>query len=137
MLEGLLLPDAERPESIASLGRAVNGLDESECWGWSIVRRRKTPTRSQRQNAYLWGVCYATILETGLLEGWTDKDLHEYFLGEHFGWETVHGFGRSRIKPLRRSSKLKVGEFSEYVEFIHRAMAERGLVIPDPPSDLL
>lgn len=91
-------------------------------------------TRSLAQNAYLWGVCYTTILASGKLEleGWRKEDLHEYFLGEHFGWETIEGFGRKRMRPLNRSSNLNKMDFVDYVAFIQQKMAEIGIVIPDP-----
>ena len=80
------------------------------------------------------GVCYPTILETGgeALAGWTKDDLHDYFLGEHFGWETIEGFGRKRIKPIRRSSKLSTMEFVDFVDFIQMKAAELGIYIPSP-----
>jgi hypothetical protein len=87
-------------------------------------------TRSVEQNSYLWGVCYKTICEH--LEGWSADDVHEYCLGECFGWETLEGLGRRRLRPLRRSSKLSTTEFSDYVAFIQRRMAEHGIYIPDP-----
>lgn len=90
--------------------------------------------RTQAQNAYLWGVCYQTILERGgeTLGGWTKDDLHEYFLGEHFGWEHLEGFGRRRVKPAHRSSTLNKMEFVDFVDFIQRKAAEMGIVIPNP-----
>lgn len=95
-----------------------------------VVVRRHKKKRSTSQNAYLWGVCYKLI--TDHLDGWTANDVHEFFLGECFGWETLEGLGRTKVKPLRRSSKLSTAEFSDYVAFIQRFMAERSLVIPDP-----
>lgn len=96
----------------------------------------KQRTRSDPQNRYLWGVCYPTILQAGgeTLSGWDAEDLHEYFLGEHFGWETLDGFGRKRLRPLRRSSKLTRIEFADYVGFIQRKAAELGIFIPDPDT---
>lgn len=91
-------------------------------------------TRSNDQNAYLWGVVYPTILKR--LQGWDGDDLHEYFLGEHFGWETLEGLGRKRLKPIRRSSKLSPTEFREHWQFIQRKMAEIGIDIPDPNEDV-
>ena len=95
---------------------------------------KKGGTRSLQQNAYLWGVCYATILEQGgeTLAGWTATDLHEYFLIEHFGHEVLEGFGRKRLKPLHRSSVLTKMEFVDFVAFIQQKAAEMGIVIPDP-----
>lgn len=88
--------------------------------------------RSEQQNRYLWGVVYPKILEAGKLEGWTADDLHEYLLGEHFGWEVVTGFGRKRMRPIRRSSRLGKLEFVDYVAFIQQRMAEHGIYVPDP-----
>jgi len=59
-------------------------------------------------------------------------DLHTFFLGEHFGWEVVEGFGKKRHKPLRRSSKLTKQEFSDYLAFIEARCAEMGIHIPEP-----
>jgi len=97
------------------------------------VKISKQGKRSIAQNSYLWGVCYETILQHGLKDqGWTNQDLHDYFLGEHFGWETIEGFGRKRIKPIKRSSVLDKMEFVDYVAFIQQKAAEMGIVIPDP-----
>jgi hypothetical protein len=57
-------------------------------------------------------------------------------LGECFGWETVEGFGRKRLKPLKRSAKLGTQEFSDFVAFIQRRAAELGIFVPDPEGDL-
>ena len=92
-------------------------------------------TRSLEQNAYLWGVCYETILVQGGLreQGWTREDLHEYFLGEFHGWQELEGFGRKRVKPIERSSGKSKMEFVDYVNFIHQRAAEQlGIAIPDP-----
>jgi hypothetical protein len=89
-------------------------------------------TRSDSQNKYLWGAVYPTILKDGNLDGWHAEDLHEYFLGEHFGWETVEGFGRKRMRPIKRSSRLSTVEFADYVDFIQRKAAELGIYIADP-----
>ena len=87
-------------------------------------------TRSLEQNRALWGVIYPAILQH--LHGWEAEDLHEYFLGEHYGWETLEGFGRKRLKPMRRSSKLSTTEFADHIAFIQRRMAEHGIYVPDP-----
>jgi len=90
--------------------------------------------RSIEQNAYLWGVCYETLLKDGGLEeqGWRRDDLHEYFLGEYFGWQELDGLGRKRVRPIKRSSGLRVMEFADYIGFIQQRAAEFGVVIPDP-----
>lgn len=96
------------------------------------------PRRSNSQNAYLWGAVYPHILKAGAehLGGWEAEDLHEYLLGEHFGWERVEAFNRVRMRPIRRSSKLNKQEFSDFVEFIKRRMAGFSIVIPDAGEGL-
>jgi hypothetical protein len=94
----------------------------------------KGPRRSHEQNRLLWGYIYPTILKH--LEGWEADDIHEYCLGEWSGWETVEGLGRKRLRPLRRSSKLTTAEFNDFVSFIQRHMAEKGIVIKDTDEEL-
>lgn len=90
-------------------------------------------TRSDQQNRLLWSL-YGDILERGgeAMGGWTKDDLHELFLGLHFGWEVIEGFGQRRKKPMRRSSKLNTVEFTDFVEFILRYMAEQGVYLETP-----
>ena len=94
--------------------------------------KQYSPRRSLNQNAYLWGVVYPMICGLSELEGWESEDVHEYMLGEWSGWQELKGFGRRRMKPIRRSSKLSKLDFADYVAFIQRKMAGLGLVIPDP-----
>ena len=93
-----------------------------ECRHW-----RKS--RSNDQNAYLWGVCYAALRDA---TGQDVNDWHEYMLGEWAGWEEHELFGRKRLRPVRRSSKLSAAEFSDYVAFVQQRAAENGVFIPDP-----
>lgn len=125
-----VLPAADRADMLGRFLRFVHRLDPSK--RWEIAVGPYVKRRSSSQNAYLWGVVYPTILQAGQLDGWTADDLHEFFLGEKFGWETMEGFGRKRLKPLRRSSKLTTVEFADYVDHIQRFMAEKGVYIPDP-----
>ena len=117
---------------VAKIAGFLVRLPADKAWRVSVVEQKRT--RTQQQNRYLWGVAYPAILAGGgeALGGWTAEDLHEYFLGEHFGWETLEGFGRKRIKPLRRSAKLSTLEFSDFVAFIQRKAAEFCVYVPDP-----
>lgn len=112
----------------------IGNLDPERDWEL-IVRPRKS-ARSLSQNAYLWSI-YDYILRTGgeQMGGWTRDDLHEFFLITHFGSETRELFGRKRLKPLRRSSKLNKQEFTDFLETIFRFMAERGVYIPSPDEN--
>jgi hypothetical protein len=95
-----------------------------------IVRKSR---RSSDQNTLLWAL-YEDVLRQGgeTLGGWTKDDLHEYVLGEYFGWDVSEAFGRKRMKPKRRSSRLTKTEFSDFVEFIVRRFAEHGIVLALP-----
>lgn len=106
----------------------LSALSTDQAWKITVAEWKRT--RSNEQNAYLWGVVYTTILQH--LPGWDADDLHEYFLGEWSGWEVLEGLGRKRLKPVRRSSKLSTTEFMDFIAFIQRTMAERGVYVPDP-----
>jgi hypothetical protein len=137
MSERFVLPKLmPRERHIEHIARFLAGLSQADAW--EVVVSKVKRRRSNQQNAYLWGVVYPTILKRGgeQLSGWTADDLHEYFLGEHFGWETLSGFGRKRMKPIRRSSKLSTLEFADYLAFIQRRCAELGIYIPDPNEQM-
>jgi hypothetical protein len=115
---------------VNSVAVLVRQLDESRAWVVTVEEFRRP--RTNQQNAFLWGVVYPCVIEAGNLEGWTANDLHEYFLGECFGWETLEGLGRKKVKPVKRSSRLNKQEFSDYLEFISAKCADMGIVIPEP-----
>jgi hypothetical protein len=118
-----------RADSVERLGRVLMSLPLVR---YLVTIEEAKPKRSDPQNRYLWGLVYPTVLAAGKLEGWSANDLHEYLLGEHFGWELVEGFGRKRQRPVRRSSRLNKQEFSDYVAFIQQRMSEHGIFVPDP-----
>ena len=125
-----------RERAIQNVSGFLARLPADKSWRVSVTEAKRT--RTQAQNRYLWGVAYAAILKGGgeALKGWDASDLHEFFLGEHFGWETVEGFGRKRLKPLKRSARLTTLEFSDFVAFIQRKAAEFGVYVPDPEGSL-
>lgn len=125
-MQVLTLPKGER--SLARVVAFLSALSKDKAWKLEVSEQKAR--RSDEQNRYLWGCVYKTILEH--LPGWDSNDVHEYFLGEFFGWETLEGLGRKRLKPIRRSSKLNKTEFADYVGFIQRTMAEKGVYIPEP-----
>lgn len=96
----------------------------------NILRKSR---RSTDQNALLWSL-YDDILKKGgeTLGGWNKDDLHEYCLGEYFGWTKHEAFGRTRLKPNRRSSRLTKAEFADFVEWIVRKMAGFGILLELP-----
>jgi hypothetical protein len=122
---------AERPEVIGRIGRILSSLAPEKRWKVEIEEHK--PKRTDAQNRYLWGVCYSHILREGgeQLAGWRAEDLHEFFLGECYGWTVVQGFGAKRKRPIRRSSRMNKQEFSDYVGYIQQRAAELGITIPD------
>ena len=133
----LVIPQGRDPAKLGQVLGAISTLDPMKRWDIEI-RERTGVRRTDQQNRYLWGVVYAHILKAGgeALRGWEAKDIHEYFLGEHFGWETLTGFGRKRVRPLRRSSRLNKQEFADYLDFIIRKVGEIGIDIPSPDEYL-
>jgi hypothetical protein len=128
-----IFPKGTTPDQIASaVSVMVRWLDPAKSWKVTLEEFR--PRRSDAQNAFLWGVVYPSILEGGgeALAGWQKDDLHEFMLGEHFGWETLTLGGKTVHKPVRRSSRLNKQDFSDYLEFLSRRAAELGIVIPEP-----
>jgi hypothetical protein len=95
-----------------------------------VTVAEKKRRRSDEQNRYWWGVVVKTYCDH--LDGWDPDDVHTYLCGEHFGWQRIEGLGRSRVKPIRRSSRLSKAEFAELVDFAQRKAAEHGFYVPDP-----
>ncbi len=128
-----IFPKGTTPDQLATAAaRMVQGLDPSRAWCIEVLEWKRP--RTDQQNRFLWGVCYPAILEGGgeTLAGWTRDDIHEYMLGEWGGWETLEGFGRKRMRPIKRSSKLNKQEFSDYLLFLETRCMEMGIDIPTP-----
>jgi hypothetical protein len=119
---------AKGERSLTRIVAVLSALAKDKAWKIEISEAKRT--RSHEQNAYLWGCVYKTICQH--LPGWDADDVHEYCLGEWAGWEVLEGLGRKRLKPIRRSSKLTTTEFCDYVAFIQRTMAAKGIYIADP-----
>ena len=133
-MQQFILPKlAHREGAIERIAKILGTLGQESAWRVELHEHK--PTRSTQQNRYLWGCVHPTILKAGKLEGWTAEEVHDYCLGEHFGWETVTGFGRKKIRPLRRSARLSKTEFMDFIAFIQQRMAEHGIFIPDPDPD--
>lgn len=121
----------DRAAAIGRIAAFLTALSRSHAW--TVEVKQLARRRSDPQNRYLWGVCYPAI--TKHLPGWTSDDVHEFCLGECFGWERLEGLNRARLKPVKRSSKLSVTEFMDYVAWIQHRMAENGIYVPDPNEE--
>lgn len=123
-----------REGTINRIATVLSRLGQDNAWAVEVKEHK--PIRSTQQNKYLWGVVYPSILAAGQLEGWTAEEVHDYCLGECYGWETVEGLGRKRIRPIKRSAKLSKMEFVDFVAFIQQRMAEHGIFVPDADDAL-
>jgi hypothetical protein len=126
-----------RDRTVERIATFLRSLPPAKSWKLEVAEQKRT--RSNQQNAYLWGVVYPRFIAGGgeELRGWSAEDLHEYFLGECWGWERLAGLGRVRMRPLRRSSRLSTTDFCEFVAFIQRRAAELGIYIPDPNEECI
>jgi hypothetical protein len=129
-----VFPKGTSPDAMAvAITRMVQGLAPDRVWSVEVAEWKKP--RTNQQNAYLWGVVYPMVLEAGgeALAGWTRDDLHEYFLGEVWGWETLEGFGKKRLRPLKRTSRMTAAEFTEYLHGIENRLMDLGIgPLPEP-----
>lgn len=118
---------------IKAVATMVVAIDTKKSWCITVEPWKRK--RSDAQNRFLWGVVYPMILEQGgeTLGGWTRDDIHEFMLGECFGWEVLEGLGRKRMRPLKRSSALNKEEFTEYLMFLEQRCIDMGMgPLPEP-----
>lgn len=121
---------------------AVERLAAFLLHAWAGKRVRVTfceakPQRSNDQNAYLFGVCYAAIRDA---TGNDVDDLHQWACGEYFGWREIDVMGSRRKVPIRSTTRdehghravLSTADFSDFVAFIQNKAAEFGVYIPEP-----
>lgn len=104
--------------------------------GFRVELHEHKSTRSDKQNRTIWWV-YENILRLGgnTMAGWLPEELHEFFLGRHFGVVTKVVFGKVVETPVRRSSRLSKFEFMQYMDSIYAFMASQGVVLPQPDPD--
>jgi hypothetical protein len=129
--EGVLVPEAARrwlKELKALIGEDVR------------ITLRRWKKRTVRQNAYLWGVVYAVLLDglrkLALEAGETcpfdsDEDLHEAMKHRFLGITVVTFLGES-IELPPSTAKLSTRQFSGYVEGIAQWGASLAIFIPPP-----
>ena len=91
--------------------------------------------RTLSQNSLIWAIYDEIIDKCPEVAGFTNEELHEFFLMHHFGEEHKTLFGRPCVRPVRRSSRLSKQDFSDFVESILAFMAVRGVVIKMPGTD--
>ena len=105
--------------------------------GLEIIWRR--PRRSNKQNAYLWGVVYER-LAAGLSNHYqkhiTAKMIHEICKDAFMPRYTVPGIERE--VPMSTTDLTRNGNeesFQDYVLQIQEMAARKGIYIPDPGEE--
>lgn len=142
-----ILHTENRARALQLAQKALEALDANIAWKVTVEPFKSSRTRSQ--NAYLWGVCYPAMSERS---GYETTELHEYLLGEFYGWvdkrvpkKPSNPSGKESI-PRRSTTRNEKGkravlstkEFADYVEFVQRFAAEKlMLVIADPDPGLV
>lgn len=113
---------------------------------WEVIVRPFRRKRSNDQNAYERGVCCVMLANA---VGYDPDDVHEFLCGTYFGWrqvkcpKTPSNPAGVRDVPIRTTTTNPEGErevlnkqdYWDFVEFIQRFGAERGVLIPDPSSE--
>jgi hypothetical protein len=112
---------------------------------WEVIVREKKSTRSNAQNAYLWGVVYPPMCDA---TGYEKDDIHEMMCGTHFGWvpkkvpkKPGNPDGIEEV-PRRTTTRDETGQadvmskmdFCDFIAFVQRFAAARGIYIPDPEN---
>ena len=128
MTETITIPAASRERAVQRVSDYLLAALPGKELVVTVAQKKRR--RSDEQNRYWWGVVVATFCKA--LEGWHPEDVHDYLLGEHFGWERVEGLGKVKLRPIKRSSKLSKQEFAELVAHAQQIGAEHGIFIADP-----
>jgi len=112
---------------------------------WRVVVSPYRPHRSNDQNAYLWGVCYKAISDA---IGYEPAEVHEFLLGTHMGWKdkrvpkkpsNPEGIESVPIRTTTHNADgnkdvLNKQDFSDYIAFVQRFAASKGVFIADPEA---
>ena len=129
-----IFPKGTQPdEIIRAVATMVAQIDIKKSWAITVEPWKKP--RSNQANRFLWGVVYPMILEHGgeTLAGWRAEDLNEFYLGEYGGWEVLEGFGRKRMRPIKRSHSMNQEEFKDFLMFIESKCIDMGIgPLPEP-----
>lgn len=113
---------------------------------WRVTVEQAKSTRSTQQNRYLHGVAYKLLSDA---TGYEMDEVAEYLCGAYFGWREKRvpkkpgNLAGVESVPVRTTTTNENGQrdvlawdaFSEYVAFIQRFAASKGVFIPDPDPE--
>ncbi len=139
----ILRKDSDREREADRVRSFLVALPRDKAWRVEFHEHHRT--RSDSQNRYLHGVCYKTL---GDAIGYEIEEVAEFLCGTYFGWKEKRvpkkpsNPGGVESVPVRttttdgegKRSVLTPMEFSDYVAFVQRFAAEKGIFIPDPET---
>lgn len=145
MSQTFTIPRALRRDGrIASIAKFLAGLSDTKAWRVEVTEARSE--RSIQQCRYLNGVAYKLI---GEATGYERDEVSEYLCGAYWGWKDKRVPKKPSCPsgvesvPVRTTTTDDTGkrcvlsklEFCDYVAFVQRFAAQRGIHIPDPDED--
>jgi len=93
-----------------------------------VTIKRQSRSRSNRQNAYYWGVVLDIIAKD---TGHTPEELHEIYKRMFLKKKIINYKGKEFPVPGTTTDQ-DTNEFSEYIERIRAEAASMGILVPDP-----
>jgi len=94
-----------------------------------IEIKQDKDSRSTKQNRLYWE-WIGTVISPEL--GYTKDEAHMILRDKFLGYNEITTKKGETVRELRSTTKLKVGEFKDYLEQIDILMAEYGIVLPRP-----
>ncbi len=144
-MQSFSLPKLVRRDGqIERIAKFLAGLSPGKAWRIEITEARNE--RSVQQCRYLNGVAYKLI---GEATGYERDEISEFLCGAFWGWKEKRVPKKpscpSGIEsvPVRTTTTDESGkravlstmEFCDYVAFVQRFAAQRGIHIPDPDEE--
>ena len=139
-MQDFTLPKGERGARLARIVSFLTSLSPTRVWRIEITEERST--RSIQQCRYLNGVAYKRLSDA---TGFERDDISEFLCGLYFGWRKKKvpkkpgsdGWDEVPVRTTTtdengRRSVLTTTEFMDYVAFVQRFAAGKGVYIPDP-----
>jgi hypothetical protein len=93
-----------------------------------IEIRQDKDNRSTKQNRLYWE--WVSVIGNEL--GYTKDETHMLLRDKFLGYNEVTPKSGEIIRELRSTTKLKLGEFKDYLEQIDMFVAQYGIILPRP-----
>lgn len=130
-----LTNDTNRSQVAINCLRFIQSLDEGKQWKVEITQYRRS--RSNDQNAALFGVAYPPLIE---YTGYTKDEIHEWMCCDFFGTREYEINGVPHSRPMRTTTRDETGKinvldwltFSQFYANVQRVGSEAGVHVPDP-----